>query len=132
MFKLTLDLTPLNTHTLCTSESYYMDLSRHKLSTRQMCSLLSMPDYCSQRTGNIIYVQTTHTNTEHATAELRRLTTMEVRFARFSALLSATTSLSIRLSLCVRLLSVSFIPSNLRSLCLWYPITVLLSSSKEL
>lgn len=93
-----------------------MDLSRH--STKQMYSLLSMPDTAHTRRGDIIYVQTIHTNIEHATADLKRLTMLEVRFALFSALLSATTSLSTRLSLCVRLLSVSFIPSNLRSLCL--------------
>lgn len=124
---LTLDLT----HTLCTSESWYMDVSIHKLSTKQMYSVLSMPDTAHTRRGNIIYVQTTHTNTEHATADLKRLTTLEVRFALFSALFSAITSLSTRLSLCVRLPSVSFIPSNLRSLCLWYATTVFLISSKE-
>ena len=54
------------------------------------------------------------------------------RFARFSTLLIATRSLSIKLTLWVRLLTVSFIPSSLRSFSLWYPTRALFTSSKKL
>ena len=46
--------------------------------------------------------------------EGKRLTVLEDRFACFSTLLIATRSLSIKLTLSVRLLMVSFIPSSLR------------------
>lgn len=71
-------------------------------------------------------------NTQHITKDLKRLTMLKDRFACFSTLLIATRSLSTKLTLWVRLLTVSFIPLSLRSFCLWYPTRALFTSSKEL
>lgn len=68
----------------------------------------------------------------HVTKDLKRFMMLTDRFACFSILLIATKSLSTKSTLWVRLLTVSFIPWNLRSFCLWYPTRALFTSSKEL
>lgn len=94
-----------------------------------MCSLSNMPEDCVlKRWWNVSHVQTkdTATQTRHKKSEKIYDADTQVR------LLIATKSLSTKLTLWVRLPTVSFIHSNLRSFCLWYPTRALFTSSKEL